>query len=213
MPTAREERIRVAVVDDNVSLRAGLRALIEVRDELEIVADGRRDAAALAAIASERPSVIVVGIDAADGLDFLVQPRDGACADSRPLVVTASKDPALHYAMLCRGAMGILPKEELAEALGAAILCVHAGRAWIDSAIMSDVLAHMEHPREHIGDGVLTPREHEIASLVSRGLRNPCIAERLFLSEGTVRNHLTVIFRKLDVTDRYGLMARWQEKW
>lgn len=211
MPAARKDRTRVVLVDANAALRAGLRALIESRDDLDVV-EAAPDVGALAAIARKRSVIAVVCVDDGDGLELLARLHRLAGPDSRLLVVTASRDPALHYDLLCRGAVGIVPKDQVPEAFLAAVACLQAGGAWLDGDMVCHALERRDIADMSRAADLLTQREREIAVLASRGLHNSRIAERLFLSEGTVRNHLTVIFRKLGVNDRYELIARWASK-
>ena len=219
MPASRPAAARIVLVGDNASLRAGMRALIGGHEGLEVVGEARGRAAALAGVSRSRPHVVVLDLDGAGDPGFACELCDAIGPASRLLAVTAAQDAALHYGLLRAGAMGILLKDQLVECLVAAIRELCAGRAWLDGAVMAEVLRRMARDegggcgpqRAPVDDSVLTPREREIARLVSQGLGNRGVAERLFLSEGTVRNHLTVIFRKLGRTDRCDLIAHWPE--
>jgi len=103
-------------------------------------------------------------------------------------------------------------KQQAADLLLKAIKKVHAGEVWIDRSMMSSVLSDVRSERHEETDpeapkiASLTPREREVIALVSEGLKNKLIGERLFISETTVTHHLSSIFSKLDVSDRLELI-------
>jgi DNA-binding NarL/FixJ family response regulator len=113
------------------------------------------------------------------------------------------------------GALGIVRKDEAEEIVIHAIEEVHAGHAWLDGDTMGRVLARLRQPCEgtHEADpealmvSSLTKREREIITLVCHGCKNRQVADRLLMSEGTVRNCLTAIYGKLDVSNRFGLIV------
>ena len=204
-------KIRVVLVSDNAPLRAGMRALVEAGEGMAVVGESRPRVAALGGIACRHAHVAVLGLED-DGLDFLALLCDALVPTTRVLVVSGSSDADVHLRVLRAGAMGIVPKARLVESLVPALRELCAGRAWVDGALMAQVICRFANPaaRCHgIDDRSLTAREREIAALVSRGLHNREVAARLFLSEGTVRNHLTVIFRKLGLAHRCDLIVRW----
>jgi DNA-binding NarL/FixJ family response regulator len=109
--------------------------------------------------------------------------------------------------------MGLVSKEKAAEDLIKAARSVHAGEAWLDPAVVAGVLNEVSaaaKSKKVDPDArkiaTLTKREREVVELVSQGIKSKEVAERLFISETTVRHHLTSIFEKLEVTDRVELM-------
>jgi DNA-binding NarL/FixJ family response regulator len=107
--------------------------------------------------------------------------------------------------------MGVVLKEKAAETLLRAIERVHAGEVWLERAMMASVLSQMTRASQQPDPeaakiATLTTREREVIALIGEGLRNRQIAERLFISETTVRHHLTSIFAKLEVADRLELV-------
>lgn len=214
MPTTSQAACRVLLLNENPEVCPGLRALIESREGFEVLGQARGRDDALAIVSRTRPDVILLDLARAEKLEFLAE-LCPAAEDARVLVLTGLRDPGLHYRALRLGAMGIVLKEQVVESLGDALEEVHAGRAWIDGAVMAQVLAHLSRGGKDepcLGGKIaraapLTRREHQIVDLVTRGMRNRKVADQLFLSEGTVRNHLTVIFRKLGLADRCELIA------
>ncbi len=111
------------------------------------------------------------------------------------------------------GAMGLVFKEKAAEVVIRAIERVHAGEVWFDRTLIGNVLTELSRASatkkldpEATKITKLTEREREIAALIGEGLKNKQIANRLFISETTVRHHLTSVFDKLGVTDRLELI-------
>jgi DNA-binding NarL/FixJ family response regulator len=128
----------------------------------------------------------------------------------RAIVLASVQDTAAYARAIELGARGVLSCDEPASVLRQAIRAVHNGELWIDrrctSAVVSCLVKGREpRNREQMKIESLTRREREIVTLVTEGLRNKQIAERLFISEATVRNHLTSILDKLELGDRFDL--------
>jgi two-component system nitrate/nitrite response regulator NarL len=206
--------IRIMIVDDHSVIRAGLRMLIEQDQTMTVVAMAGTAAEALKLAATEKPDIIVLDLilGEEDGLDFLPE-LTKASSNSRVLVLTGVQTPESHRTAIRRGAMGIVLKQQAAELLLKAIKKVHDGEVWIDRSMIGSVLndvrsAQKEQPHaEGAKIGSLTPREREVISLVSQGLKNKIIGERLFISETTVTHHLSSIYAKLGVSDRLELVV------
>jgi DNA-binding NarL/FixJ family response regulator len=205
-----KQNIRVAIVDDHTMLREGLRKVLAMEDDLEVVAD-TEDAREAARIAKEtNPDVMLLDLrmPGTGGLE-VIGPIHEASPGTKVLILTASDDRRDHVAALTQGARGIIMKDSAAETLVTAIRAVHDGQAWVDRDITGTLLeepAHRGGP-EHAGADKpqLTVRESEIVDLVIAGCRNREISERLSISEKTVKAHLSNIFAKLGVRDRLEL--------
>jgi two-component system nitrate/nitrite response regulator NarL len=214
MATSLSQAIRVVIVDDHAVVRTGLRMLMESRPEIMVVGEAGNGAEALAVIARTQPDLIVLDLDLGgeSGLDYFPELRTAA-STARVLVLTGVRDPELHRRAVRLGAMGLVLKEEAAEVLLQAIEKVHAGEVWLEPAMVASILGEMTGMRasqppdpEAAKIASLTEREREVVTLISQGLRNKQTAERLGISETTVRHHLTSIFAKLEVTDRLELV-------
>ena len=214
MATSLSHPIRVVIVDDHVVVRTGLRMLIESRPGIIVVGEASNGAEALAVVARTQPDIIVLDLDLGgeSGLDCLPALRTTA-STARLLVLTGVRDPELHRRAVRLGSMGLVRKEEAAEVLLQAIEKVHVGEVWLEPAMIASVLGEMTGTRasqlldpEAAKIASLTEREREVVTLMSQGLRNKQIAERLGISETTVRHHLTSIFAKLGVKDRLELV-------
>jgi len=210
MPT---QPLRIVLIDDHGIVRAGLRMLIESQAGMTVVGEAATRADALAVAAREQPDIILLDLDleGESGLDFLQELLD-IPPRARVIILTGVRDPEAHRRAVRLGAMGLVIKDKAAEVLIKAIEKVHAGEVWLDRALTASVLSEMaqadqtkkaDPEAEKIGS--LTSREREIVGLVCEGLKNKQISERLFISEATVRNHLTSILSKLELSDRFEL--------
>jgi len=126
------------------------------------------------------------------------------------LVITATSDVGVYARVVELGAMGVLSCEETGEVLIKAIHKVHAGELWLDRARTAGVVTRLTRgwnrkDPELVKIESLTPRQREIVELVAEGLTNKQLADRLFISEATARNHITAILDKLEVRDRFQL--------
>ena len=204
--------IRVLVIDDHEIFCAGLSLLLEQEPGINVVAEARNKNEALEA-ARSRPDVILLDLDLGSdsGLE-LVPELMKAAPQARILVLTGVLDPGVHLRAVCLGAIGVVLKLEAARVLTKAIRKVHAGEAWLNRTMVANAMSELQTKERKDRDPErrkiesLTARESEIIALIGEGLRNKAIAERLYISEKTVRHHLTSIFSKLEVCDRLELM-------
>ncbi|HSO75551.1 MAG TPA: response regulator transcription factor [Blastocatellia bacterium] len=212
MPLAVSRSIRVLVVDDHSVVRTGLRLIIQGSPGLAIVGEAANRDEALALAARERPDVILLDLDlGGESGVALISDLLGAAAEARVIILTGLRDPEVYRKAVMVGAMGVVKKENAAEVLIKAIERIHAGEAWLDPSIMAGVLNEMsgtskKRDREAEKIATLTNREREVVALVGEGIKNKEVAGRLFISETTVRHHLTSIFDKLEVSDRVELL-------
>ena len=188
--------------------------IIQSRAGMTIVGEaGNRDDA-LSLAASEHPNIILLDLDlGGDSGMNLITDLIAASSEARIIILTGVRDPEVHRQAVLLGAMGIVKKEKAAEVLITAIERVHLGEAWLDPSLVAGVLAEMtlsskgrkiDPEAEKIA--ALTNREREVIALVGEGIKSREIAGRLFISETTVRHHLTSIFDKLGVADRVELL-------
>jgi two-component system nitrate/nitrite response regulator NarL len=214
----RSKPIRVLLIDDHAVVRSGLRMLVESCAGLRVAGEAANRAEALALAKREQPDVILLDLDMNNdnGLNFLPQLLTAA-GRARVLILTGVRDPEAYSRAIRLGASGLLLKEKTTEVLIKAIEKVYAGEVWFDRSMIGSVLTEMS--RETHGGGgatksdpeaakiaTLTEREREVSALIGEGLKNKQIASRLFISETTVRHHLTSVFDKLGVSDRLELI-------
>lgn len=207
-------RIRILIVDDHAVVRTGLRMLIESQPALTMVGEASNRTHALAIATREQVDVILLDLDLGqdNGLDLLPELL-AANPAARVILLTGVRDPDLHHRAVRLGAMGVVLKEQAAEVLVQAINKVYAGDAWLDPSLMARVLSGIPGSRgakpvdpELARIATLTDREREVVFLICEGLQNKQIGQRLYISETTVRHHLTSIFDKLGVTNRLELV-------
>jgi len=206
-------QIRIMIIDDHAVIRAGLRMLIEQDQTMSVVAQAGNRAEALLLAEKEQPDIILFDLMLGDedGLEFLPALCD-ISPNSRVLVLTGVQTTESHRIAIRRGAMGIVLKQQAADLLLKAIRKVHAGEVWIDRSMMGSVLDDVRSERQQGTNSEatkiasLTPREREVVALVSEGLKNKLIGERLYISETTVTHHLSSVFSKLEVSDRLELI-------
>jgi two-component system nitrate/nitrite response regulator NarL len=207
------QSVRVLIVDDHGIIRAGLRMLLESQSGIMVVGEASSCADALALATCTQPDVIVLDLDlggenAVESIPTLLR----TAPETRILILTGVRDPEVHRQAIRHGALGLVLKEKAVETLLQAITKVRAGEVWLEPTMIARVLGDLTRPQlspqtsaEATKIGRLTEREREVITLVGEGLRNRHIAARLYISEATVRHHLTAIFAKLDVSDRFEL--------
>ena len=207
-------KVKILIVDDHTVIRAGLRLLIETNERFGVCGEAGNCGDATLAAESLQPDLILLDIDLNGENALQCMPALLRAAPSaRVLVLTGLSDAGVHAEALRAGAMGLVLKEKAAEVLLKAIDKVNQGEVWFDRTTMGSVLAQMSRGGGGAGedsDGAkitsLTDREREVVTLIGEGLKNRQIAERLFISETTVRHHLTSVFGKLGVADRLELV-------
>jgi len=204
--------VRVLIVDDHGIMRAGLRMLLESQPGLVVVGEAATCAEAVALATDTQPDVIVLDLDLGGENAIASMPTLLRAPDTRILVLTGVRDPEVHRQAIRQGALGLVVKEKAAETLLHAIMQVRAGEVWLERTMIAQVLGELTRPQpapqvsaEAANIAKLTEREREVITLVGEGLRNRHIAARLYISEATVRHHLTAIFAKLGIADRFEL--------
>ena len=206
--------IRIVIVDDHAMLSMGLQMVIESRPGMLVVGTATTGAEAIELVANEQPDIILLDLALGDdsGIDIMPRLTDVA-PESHVILLTGVRDPEEHRRGVLLGAMGLVLKENAIDTVIRAIEKVHSGEVWLDRTMIASVLnarARGGPPAEQNGEvnrsAALTDREREIIVLIGEGMRNKQIADRLTISEATVRHHLTSIFAKLGVRDRFELL-------
>jgi DNA-binding NarL/FixJ family response regulator len=200
--------IRVALVDDQDIVRAGVARILSPADGFEVVAECANGRAAVDTLPGLGLDVVLMDVrmPVLDGVAATAQLR---ALDAPPavLVLTTFGEDEILWGALESGAAGFVLKDASAEDVISAVRAVAAGGAWFDPAVAPRVLAfHRRHAapaaRESARLDELTEREREVLRLMARGRTNAEIAAELFVAEATVKTHVGAIFGKLDVRDR-----------
>jgi len=210
-------KIRIVVADDHPIFRDGLCKLLALEEDFEVVAQAQDGRQVLDVLQQYEPDILLLDLKM-PGLDGLatLQRLQVAKNKTRVIVLTASDDKNEFVQAMKLGTSGIVLKQTATELLIKSIRKVHAGEIWLDShttaAVIRQFVANDDQPapppqaaprdRER---SPLSQREREIVALVAQGFKNKEMAEKMFISEQTVKNHLHNIFDKLGVSDRLEL--------
>ena len=208
------QKIRIVIIDDQLVVREGLRMLLDNHPGIKVVAMASTRSEALGIVAREPADLIILDLELGgySALSFIPQLREAATR-ARILVLTGVRDAATHQQAAQLGAMGVVLKEDAADRLLKAIEKVYQGEAWLDRLTIGNLLWQMSsHDKESLDPqkkkiSTLTERERQVIVLISEGLKNKQIAERLFISPTTVTHHLSSIYSKLAVSDRLELVV------
>jgi DNA-binding NarL/FixJ family response regulator len=212
------EAIRILLVDDQRLMREGLRILLELEPDLEIVGEADNGQAALNAYEELRPDVVLMDVrmPGMDGVEATWRLRQ-RWPQARIVILTTFDDDEYVFEALRAGALGYLLKDVSGQDLAQAVRAVAAGGALIEPSVAAKVIAEFARvapPARDVGVGLAEPlseREVEILRLLAGGLTNRHIAQRLSLAEGTVKNYVTNILGKLGARDRTQAAIRARE--
>lgn len=194
--------IAILIVDDHPVFRFGLRALVGAEPDMRIVGEAATGTEALALAASHAPDLVLMDINLPDinGLEVTRRLR-AARPDARVLVISMLDDATVFNALKA-GACGYVLKGVGGEETVRAIRAAAGGESIFSPAIAERIMRYFTAPPTSTTFPELTEREREILALLAQGLTNSAIAERLTLSPKTVRNRVSDIFGKLNVSDR-----------
>ncbi|MGI5184647.1 response regulator [Dactylosporangium sp. CA-152071] len=200
------ETVRVLIVDDHAQFRAGLRALLATTGEVEVCGEAASGEEALTALARAQPDVVLLDL-AMPGMGGIAATQRilEASPHVRVLVLSMADDDDSVFAALRAGARGYVLKGARRLEIIRAVKVVADGEAIFGPAIATRLMGYFANvDRDPPTPAIpgLTAREHEILAFVAQHLTNPQIAQRLGLSQKTVRNHVSNIFAKLQVADR-----------
>jgi DNA-binding NarL/FixJ family response regulator len=191
-------------------VRDGLTKILDLEDDIQVVGTAPDAEAGLAAVRALRPDIMLLDVQmpGRTGLDALPDMVDTSPA-TRFIVLTGFSESEYGFEALRKGARGFVLKDAASRSLVKAIRTVHAGEIWADKDLTSRLVDEFvrlsrvqEVAKRGSEDNPLTNRERAILTLVAQGQTNSSIGETLFISEKTVKSHLTNIFEKLDVEDR-----------
>jgi two-component system response regulator DegU len=198
--------IRLVVVDDHAIVRQGLIKLIEMNSEFKVVAEGSNGREAIELVNAHRPDIVLMDLNMPDMNGIEACRRITNCgAPCKVIALTVCEEIDKITEALAAGAKGYILKNTDLESLTRIIKGVCEGKAYIDPAVATGLIdRYTSYARqaETRDASPLSERETEVLGLVSKGRTNREIAEELYISEKTVKNHVTSILRKLEVSDR-----------
>jgi DNA-binding NarL/FixJ family response regulator len=192
-------------------VRTGLKMLIESWSGVQVVGEVGTPAEAVQAVEVDEPDILLLDLDFTGDLGGLehLQKLGSEGGETRIIVLTDMMDSEAHLRAVRMGAMGVVCKKKSPDDLRKAIEKVHSGEAWLDRSLTASVIAEISRKPKPDPEveriATLTERERQVAALVCEGLANGAIGDRLFITETTVRHHLTSIFSKLEVSNRFEL--------
>jgi DNA-binding NarL/FixJ family response regulator len=206
--------IRIVIADDHPVFRDGLRKLLMLEEDFRVIAEARDGKEVLEVLEQHQPDILLLDLKMPPGLDGMVslQKLQASRTTTKVIVLTASEQRAHFVRAMNLGACGIVRKQAATELLIKSIRTVHNGGTWFDSQMIKAKLrqsSSLPAPAKQggrCGDAIqLSQRQREITSLIAQGLKNKQVADKMFISEQTVKNHLYTIFKKLGVSDRMDL--------
>lgn len=198
--------ISVMLVDDHDLIREGIKQILELEDDIDVIGQANNGEDAIQEAVEYNPNVILLDINMPkmNGIDVLRRLKDLGVR-SRVIMLTIHDDREYILETMKIGADGYILKDSDAESLVRAIRDVSRGQTYVQPSIAS-LLAERGMGNEEDEDfqkvNALTKREYEVLTLIAEGLSNKNIADKLYISEKTVKNHVSSIFRKIEVNDR-----------
>ena len=207
--TATEGPIRVVIVHEQRLVSEAFRVSLNSEEDIEIVGEAGHGLQPIDRIQDLKPDVILldIGTSEMDGIE-LIRTINQQCPEAKLLILTAARDEAMMVTALRAGAKGFVSKNASVADLRKAIRGVHQGDMWVERKLIARLLggeafADVSGGNAHgPAKGVLTAREQAVLRILTSGGTNKDIAHSLFISEKTVKTHLSSIFRKLHVTRR-----------
>jgi two-component system nitrate/nitrite response regulator NarL len=207
--------IRIVLADDHPIVRDGLRKLLTLEEDIEVVGEASDGREVVQVIQDTSPDILILDLRMPymDGLATL-QALQQLEKKVKVIVLTASEDKNEFVQAMKLGCSGIVLKQTAPELIVKSIRKVNSGEIWLDSHTTAAVMRQFAAPTDVLSGGTagkgrerspLSQREREIVGLVAQGYKNREMAEKMFISEQTVKNHLHNIFDKLGVSDRLEL--------
>lgn len=194
-------QIRILICDDHFMVRQGLHTYFELQDDFEVVGEAADGNQAVAMVKELKPDVVL--------MDLMMPELDGLSAlrllkgtQVRVIILTSFLDAEKAMACIQEGALGFLTKDIEPADLVDAIRAVHRGEPRLHPEVMKRLMTRTVNPPHPRGKELLTPRELDVLRALAHGLTNREIAEKLVISETTVKTHISSILSKLQLTDR-----------
>lgn len=198
--------IKTIVVDDHSLMRQGLKKILELENDISVIGEASDGEEAINISLKKRPDVLLLDINMpkTNGIEVLRRLKDLG-VESKIIMLTIHDDREYLFETVNIGADGYVLKDSESETLIKAIRDVYNGKSYIQPSLATLLVKEYgskDHAQNKSKKDSLTRREYEVISLIAEGLNNREIAEKLFISEKTVKNHVSNIFKKIEVNDR-----------
>ncbi len=197
-------KIRILIADDHAMVREGLKQLIELEDDIIVVAQAGNGSEAIEKIIEYKPDIVLLDINMPElnGLEVLAYLRDNEI-NANVIILTIHNEVEYLYKAVDIGVKGYVLKDSESDVLIRAVRSVHDGESYIQpnmAALLFKKMNNEDSNNSH--NSRLTKREIEVLKLITEGMLNKEIAHKLCISEKTVKNHVSNIFKKIEVSDR-----------
>jgi two-component system, NarL family, response regulator DegU len=221
--------INVIIIDDHPIVRAGMRSVLELTADTQVIAEGKDGSDALCLVAEHEPDVLVLDLNLPDisGLE-VAQRLCQQDISTAILVLTAHNDHQTIFGLLECGVIGYVLKDEALATLANAVRAAARGESWLSPSVATQVVKAALEQKGEIEQQLdlsqteseensgLTPREREVLCLLAQGLDNAAIAKELVVTKRTVQNHISNIYGKLELESRteamlYAIRQGWVE--
>jgi DNA-binding NarL/FixJ family response regulator len=200
-----KEKIKVLIVDDHSLIREGLKRILSFEEDLCIVGEAENGEKAINMIKQNKPDVLLVDFNmpVMNGIEVLKNIKEQKI-DIKVIMLTVENDRKTIHEAIDIGADGYMLKDSVGEEIVEAIKTVFFGEKYIDKSLVSLLFSGIKSKSEKVSNILdsLSKREIEVLIKISQGFGNKEIGEQLFLSEKTIKNYATNLFRKINVEDR-----------
>lgn len=195
--------MKVLIVDDDALIRESLKLLLELEEGIEVIATACNGQEALDVCRNQIPDIVLMDIrmpvmDGVLGTKLI----KNSFKDVKVVILTTFKDDEYIREAIKNGAEGYILKNQSSDSIINSLRAVYKGNAVFEKDVANALTSMLEKGKRQKTDMDLTQREWEVLRLISEGLSNKEISERLYLSEGTVRNYVTALLEKLGLRDR-----------
>ncbi len=201
-----DRKIRVALADSHPVTRAGIRAILSVDEDIDVVGEAEDGHLAQRLCQVQTPDVLLLNLNmpGPPAAEVIVNLRR-QCPAVKVLVFAAQEEEALVRGMIAAGAAGYMLENEVPEMVARGVRAITHGITWFSPGVVERLARGSEDAMR--GASALTPREMQVLALIARGYDNATIASELTLSDQTVRNYISRIYAKLNVDSRVKVMV------
>jgi two-component system, NarL family, response regulator DegU len=200
-------KITVLIADDHAMMRQGLKQILELENDITVIAQASNGSEAVKLVREKKPDIVLMDINmpGTNGLQAIKELKFEKNS-SKVIVLTIHEDREYLFKTIQMGAEGYVLKDAEPAVLIEAIRKVYSGQSYIQSNMTKELVKEFNrvtlHEKDKNDQNNLTAREIEVLELIAEGMINKEIAKHLYISEKTVKNHVSNIFKKLNVSDR-----------